>query len=249
MTAVTVGHAPIALLFLFFVPVPDFREVWPWFIGSILCHILYQLCLVLSYRLGDYTQVYPIARGSAPLWVTLVSLAFLDVNFGARDLLGIFLVCAGIMALAFHRQADGLRNGRAVWAALLTGCFIAGYSLFDGLGARAAETPLGYLAWLMLANGAIFCLGTWLHDRAVIVKIFTKERASFLFGGTASLVAYGIVVWAMFTAPIALVAALRETSAIFALFIGFLFLNEKPNLRKISAILTVLAGVAILRVF
>ena len=246
MTAVTAGHAPLALLSLPFVPAPA-PESWPWLAVSVLCHLCYQLFLVLSYRLGDYTQVYPIARGSGPAIVMLVSVFVLGVSFTGFQTLAIVLICFGIFLLALTKQINGLRNPRAVGAALITGCFIAAYSMLDGLGARASGSVVGYIAWMTIINAAVFSLLIAMTNRPAFITAYTKSWPVFIVGGSASVLAYVIVVWAMTKAPIAVVTALRETSTIFALLIGMVFLGEKISIGKVAATIIALSGVLLLR--
>ena len=247
MTAVSFGGVPVSIVLLFLVPTPSL-DCLPYLLASMFCHIAYQLSLILSYRLGDYTSVYPIARGSAPVWVTLVSIFLLELDFPPRDIMAIGLICLGIFLLSFVRQKDGFRSPKAIGAALLTGFFIATYSLLDGLGARAAGTSLGYLSWMMILDGIVFYICVCLYDRRVLTRVFTHEPLSFWVGGTSSTMAYGIVIWAMFTAPIALVVALREVSVLFALFIGVLFLGERLTYTKVIAILISVSGVILFRI-
>ena len=246
MTAVTVGHAPLALLVIPFVPgIP--MEAWPWCAASLFGHLGYQLFLMRAYDMGDYTQVYPIARGTGPALVTLVTLAFLDRPIAPVALAGIALVCAGIAGLALVRRGDGLRNPRAVGAALLTGCFIATYSLTDGMGAAVAGTALGYIAWMTLFNAIIFALFIGATQPATLARTLREGKVVFLVGGTASVLAYMIAVWAMMQTSIAQVSALRETSVAFALIIGALFLGERVTPAKAASVLVVLCGAVLIR--
>jgi len=246
MTAVTAGHAPLALLAMPFVPAPA-PESWPWLAASVLCHLCYQLFLVLSYRLGDYTQVYPIARGSGPAIITLVSVFALGISFATNQLLAVLLICSGIFCLAMVKQLNGLRNPKAVGAALITGCFIAGYSMLDGYGARVSGSVVGYIAWMTVINAVVFSVLIGITNRPALITAYTKTWPVFIFGGSASVLAYVIVVWAMTKAPIAMVTALRETSTMFALLIGVTFLGERLTKGKIAATLITLCGVLLLR--
>lgn len=245
MTSLMLGHLPLAFLGVWFSPFPPY-EAWLWLLGSIFCHTCYQLFLVLSYRLGDYTQVYPLARGSAPVLVTFASLAFFGVLLSPFILFGIGLICCGLLFLATSKT-DGLRNPRAVMSALCTGVFIALYSLLDGHGARAAGDAIGYISWMMIVNAILFGLMVCIYDKRVIVTAYKTERLTFWVGGSISIVAYILAVWAMTQAPIALVTALRETSVIFALFIGFLVMGERVTSTKIVAVLISVSGVVLLR--
>ena len=152
------------------------------------------------------------------------------------------------MSLVFVRSSAGLRNPGAAAMALVTGCFIASYSLCDGLGARQAGTAVGYYAWLTLINAALFAVIIRVAKPGTIRLVVTDGRMLAIVGGGASFLAYALVTWAFTQAPIALVTALRETSIVFALIIGVVFLKEPLNLVKVASTMATLVGVAILRV-
>lgn len=246
MTAVVLGHAPFALLAMPFVPLPAMAS-WPYLAAGVALHLGYQLFLMFSYRIGDLTQVYPIARGSAPLIVAGVSIAFLGVQLSSSSLVAIAIIGCGIMSLVFVRNSDGLTNPRAAAMALATGCFIASYSLCDGLGARQAGTAVGYYAWLTLFNAVLFALIIRVTKPGILSQLPSRGRMIALIGGGASFLAYAIVTWAFTMAPIALVTALRETSIVFALIIGVVFLKEPLNLAKVASTMATLLGVTILK--
>lgn len=246
MTAVLIGHVPFALATLPFVPAPA-HESLPWLVAGICLHLGYQLLLLTAYRTGDLTQVYPIARGSAPLIVAAVSITILGVALGPLEILAIAFIAAGILSLAVVRRKDGLRNGRAALQALGAGAFIAGYSLVDGLGARVAGTALGFYAWLAIGNAAVFA-AVMLAVRPDVLRRLPEARRDILLGGGASFAAYAIVVWAFTRAPIALVTALRETSIVFALLIGVFALGERLDRARVASTLTTLLGAALLRI-
>jgi len=246
MAAVVLGHLPFALVILPFVPLPAAASL-PYLIAGIVLHAGYQLFLFQSYQKGDLTQVYPIARGSAPLIVALVSVVFLGVHLSPVELLAITVIGAGILSLALVRRADGMRNGGAAMLALVTGCFIASYSLVDGLGARLAGTALGFYSWLTIGNVIIILVLLSIKSPGVLREVMHSGRRVLLIGGTASFAAYAIVIWAFTQAPIALVTALRETSIVFALIIGVFFLKERLDLAKVFSTMTTLLGVALLR--
>ena len=246
MTAVVLGHAPFALLAMPFVPLPALAS-WPYLAAGVALHLGYQLFLMFSYRIGDLTQVYPIARGSAPLIVAGVSIAFLGVQLSSSSLVAIAIIGCAIMSLVFVRNSDGLTNPRAAAMALATGCFIASYSLCDGLGARQAGTAVGYYAWLTLFNAVLFALIIRVTKPGILSQLPSRGRMIALIGGGASFLAYAIVTWAFTMAPIALVTALRETSIVFALIIGVVFLKEPLNLAKVASTMATLLGAAILK--
>ncbi len=226
---------------------PDVASL-PFLICGIALHIGYQIFLLRSYGVGDLTEVYPIARGSAPLLVAGVSVLFLGVSLSVAEQVAVVIIGAGIMSLSLVRRSDGARNGRASALALGTGCFIAGYSLVDGLGARAAGTALGYFSWLTVGNAVIFGWLATRRSKNTFRRMFTQNKLLFFVGGSASFIAYAVVTWGFTQAPIALVTALRETSIVFALFIGVVFLKEKLNLAQVFSTLLTLLGVALLRI-
>lgn len=245
IAAVVLGQGVAALLVLPFVPALDWA-CWPWMVAGVGLHIGYQVFLGSAYRIGDLTQVYPIARGVAPLLVAAVSVALLGVALSQAELLAIGVIAAGIMSLSLVRRGDGMRNGKAALLALVTGCFIAGYSLVDGLGARIAGTGLGFYAWSSLANTALYMAGAAVV-RPGLVRALGGMGRIVAIGGGASFVAYALVVNAFMQAPIALVTALRETSIVFALLIGVGFLGERLDLRKVVSTMMTVCGVALLR--
>lgn len=246
MGAVVLGHVPFAAAALPFVPLPA-RESLPYLLAGIALHLGYQLFLLRSYESGDLTQVYPIARGSAPLIVALVSVTILGVQLAPLELVAVAIIGAGIISLALVRRADGQRNGRAAILALVTGAFIAAYSLIDGLGARAAGTSLGFYSLLAIGNGIGMALYLRATSPAMLGRIARGGRGMTLAGGGASFVAYALVTWSFTQAPIALVTALRETSIVFALLIGVFVLKERLDLAKVLSTMTTLLGAALLR--
>ena len=246
VTGVVVGHVPPAIAVLFFVPAP-LPASWPYVVIGALLHTGYQLFLMNAYRFGDLTQVYPIARGVAPLIVTGVSIALLGVVLTPPQLAAIGLIAIGIMSLTLVRRADGLRNPRAAMLAIGTGCFIASYSLIDGLGARLAGSSWGFYAWLPILNAILMMPVMMVASPGIPRRLFRQGRKVMIVGGTASFIAYSLVTWAFTQAPIALVTALRETSIVFALLIGVIFLKERLDLAKLVSTAFTLSGAALLR--
>jgi len=247
MGAVVIGHMPIAIIALPLVPFPAVDSL-PHLFAGIVLHFGYQLFLLRSYQTGDLTQVYPIARGSAPLIVALFSVLILGVQLDGLELLAIVIIGVGIFSLALVRQSDGLHNKNAVALAFVTGLFIASYSLVDGLGARTAGTALGYFCWLAIGNGLSMVAFLAIKSPQTLRSIPKQGLSILLFGGGASFVAYALVIWAFTQAPIALVTALRETSIVFALLIGVFFLKERLNLMKVFSTFSTLVGAILLRV-
>lgn len=248
ISAVIIGHVPFALICIPFVPSPA-PESYPYLFAGMALHTGYQFFLMQSYKLGDLTQVYPIARGSAPLLVALVSVLFLQVSLSQMEILAVVIIGIGILSLGLVRKQDGERNPHAAILAMVTGCFIASYSLVDGLGARLAGTSVGFYSWLCIANAIILSVYVAKVKPVIFKQLVTTHLSLFLVGGGASFTAYAIVTWAFTQAPIALVTALRETSIVFALLIGVFFLKERIDLVKVFSTMTTLVGALLLRVF
>lgn len=188
MGAVVIGHMPIALAALPFVPFPAV-ETLPYLFGGMVLHLGYQLFLLKAYQMGDLTQVYPIARGSAPLIVALVSVVSLGVRLNGVEILAILIIGTGIVSLALVRQSDGMHNRNAAVVALLTGGFIASYSLIDGLGARVAGTSLGFYCWLAIGNGLLMIVFLALRSPQTLRTLPRRGLPTLFFGGGASFVA------------------------------------------------------------
>jgi len=244
--ALVLGHVPASIVIIFLTPFPSVESI-PYIIISAILHIGYEWNLLSAYRFGDFTKVYPIARGTGPTLVTIISLIFLGVVLSNFETLGILIICLGIFVLAFQ-DIDVLKNRKAVLYAFLTGFFIMSYSVIDGYGARASFSPLSYIGWSFILNAAIFPILLIYKNKArTILKIAKEGKKIFFIGGTISYMVYAIVVWSFTQAPIPLVVALRETSIIFALLIGFFVLKEKFTLLKTAAVLTIFFGVVLLK--
>ena len=248
MLAIALGHVPVALLMLPFAPGVDLAAL-PWILAGVALHLGYQLFLTAGYRIGDLTLVYPIARGSAPLVVTAFSIVVLGISFTTLELSGVVLIALGLASLSVVRRADGLRNSRAVVMALGTGVFIASYSLVDGTGARVAGSALGYWIWAAIGNAIMMSLFNAVSRPRVFTALMASRSAltTGLLGGSASFLAYGLVIWAFTQAPIALVTALRETSIVFALLIGVGILKERLDLVKVVSTMITISGAVLLR--
>lgn len=244
MGAVILGQGLCGALLLPFATPPGV-EVWPWLLGGVVLHLGYQLFLIQSYRFGDLTQVYPIARGVAPLLVAGVSALALGVRFSRMELVAMAMISIGIASISLVRRGDGIVQGKAVVLALVTGCFIAAYSLVDGHGARVAGTALGFYGALSALNAVGFAVLAL--ARPGLLRRALAQPGRLVLGGGASFTAYLLVVWAFTQAPIALVTALRETSIVFALGIGVFILHERLSLMKVLSTATTLSGAILLR--
>ncbi len=249
LTAVVLGHIPLAIIVLFFTPLVSVNSV-PYIIISAIFLAGYEWCLLSAYRLEDFTKVYPIARGSAPIFIVIFSFLFFSENISTFELMGIFTISLGIIILSLKNFKD-IKKNSAILYAVVTGFFISCYSITDGFGGKISFSPLNYTAWLMIFN-AIFAFPILLvimKKIKVFKGVFTKGKKIFFIGGSFSFTAYAIVVWAWTQAPIPTVAALRESSIIFAILIGVFFLKEKITLLKISSIILIFIGVFLLKLF
>ncbi|MCG6576755.1 EamA family transporter [Pseudomonas sp. AF32] len=219
--------------------VPPAPASWGYAMLSAVLHVGYNLFLVRSYRLGDLGQTYPIARGSSPVLITLGAAIFAGEHIAPSTLLGIALVSGAIISLAFSGRELSVPS---LPYALGTGCFIAAYSVTDGIGTRLSGAPLAYTVWMCALWGVLMPL-VYIGVRDAR-SLFSIRPGMFtaLAGGLVSLLAYGIVIYAMNEAPLGAVSALRETSVLFAALIGYLFLGETLTARRVLACAVIVSG-------
>lgn len=245
MVILSVSEVPIGLAVAMTRPWPE-SQVWLWIAASASTHFFYKTFLTLAYDRGDLSRVYPIARGAAPMVVTLVGLFTLPDRVSVPQYAGIVILGAGILMMARGVFARG-EDRRLLPFALGSAAATAGYTLIDGMGARVSGDAIAYVAWVFVADGMAFTLGSILIRG---IDVLPRDRRSWMLGfiaGAASYGAYAVSVWAMTIAPIALVAALRETSILFAVLIGWLAFGEKMTRDKAMAALTIVAGVMLTR--
>jgi drug/metabolite transporter (DMT)-like permease len=239
MTVMGIATALACAVAAFFLPLP-LGPSWPFIAASALLHVGYNAFLIRAYRSGDFGSAYPIARGSSPMLVTLGAGLTAGEYPGLHGIIGILLVSTGIISLAFR----GKRPPEAgIFYALGTGVFIAAYSVTDGIGARLSGNASAYTVWMCLLWGAA-ALPTYLFMRRE-TRLWRGTRATGLaaLGGIISVVAYGIVIFAMAHAPMGSVSALRETSVLFAVLLGRIVFGEKLTARRIGSALVIVAGV------
>ena len=246
IAGIVFGRVPASIVIIFFAPIPSAESI-PYIILSAILHNGYQWFLLSAYKFGDYTKVYPIARGTAPILISIVSLIFLGVVLSHFELLGIFVVCLGILCLSFQ-DVQGFKNRKAIIYALITGGFIMSYMITDGYGARISVSLLSYMGWMSILNAFLFAiLLNFMKQPGIITRVVKDGKPIFLVGGTISFLVYAIIIWAFTQAPIPVVSALRETSIIFALLIGTSFLKEKFTLLKTAAVMTIFFGIIVLK--
>ena len=245
MVLLSIAHGVIGLMMIAAFPIPA-RESWLLLAGSVLFHLIYKSFLTIAYTRGDLSRVYPIARGTAPMIVLVVSLLILSDVVTGSQIFGILLVGVGIVLMARGVFAHGEERALIPYA-LMAAVGTAGYSLFDGLGARVSGSVSGYIGWLFFLDAFLFTVGgVAIKGHAVLPKS-VKIWMLGLIAGVCSVAAYWIAVWAMTLAPIALVTALREVSVLFAVLIGVLFFKDKAMVGKIFAGLVIVAGVIAIR--
>ncbi len=221
------------------------REAIPFAITSAVIHIGYNLGLMSSYRLGAFNQTYPIARGTSPLVVAVGAYFLADEHLGAPALIGIATLAAGLMSLALSSGRLTRGDLPAVGAAVLTGLTIAAYTITDGLGVRHAHDPYAYTALLFVLQGPPMLIAA-LARRPLSAW---RDTATMRRGATAGLlatVAYGTVLWAQARAPLAEVAAIRETSVVFAALIGVAVLGEDFGKRRVVAAVVIATGIVLI---
>ncbi|MDI9836113.1 EamA family transporter [Streptomyces sp. KAU_LT] len=219
---------------------------WPFLLASALVHVLYYALLMTSFRLGDFGQAYPIARGTAPLVVAVLAAVFAHEVPDGWAAAGIALSCAGLTGVALW----GLRGRRPDWAAigaaLATGLTIAAYTLLDGLGVRASGSSLGYIAWLMLLQGLVIPAFTLARRGGSAGAALRPYAGLGLLGAALSVAAYALVLWAQTQAELAPVAALRESSIIVGAAIGAVFFKERFGAPRIAAAFLLVAGIGLM---
>jgi drug/metabolite transporter (DMT)-like permease len=246
---ISIGAAIVAAVFLPVVGLPA-AAAWPWCGASVLIHLAYFAALIESYRAGDMGQVYPIARGSAPLMTALVTTAFIGERLGVLGWSGIVLLVAGVIWLSLRGGRDLARlDKKAVGFALFTAVTICAYSVVDGVGARHAGSANAYSVALFVGIGPIMAIYALIRRGPEVIAAMGRHWGLGLAGGTLQLGAYGIAIWAMTVAPIAIVAALRETSVLFGALIAIVFLKEPLRASRVAAALIIVAGLTLIRLY
>jgi drug/metabolite transporter (DMT)-like permease len=244
---VAAASAVVVMPLAFVLELPP-APAWPYLLASVAIHIVYYYTLAQAYRFGDLGHVYPIARGTAPLMTAVLATVWLRETLGVYGWAGIIVLAMGILLLAV-RGGRSLKpfDARSVVYALATSLTITTYTLVDGIGARLAGASLPYTVWLFVLSGG--CMGLYGFARVGhrLIREFAANWVLTIAGAALSTSAYAIAIWAMTVAPIALVAALRETSVLFAALIAVVLLREPLLPARIAAALLVLAGVVLVR--
>ncbi|OUS04328.1 peptide ABC transporter permease [Rhodobacterales bacterium 52_120_T64] len=245
MLLLTVTQGFMGLAMALFVPMPS-GIVWVWVIGSGALHTAYKLFLAAAYQHGDLSRVYPVARGAAPMMVVLVGFFLLPDSVQIKEYLGIGLIGVGVMMMANGAFKDGEVRS-FIPLALGSAACTAGYSIVDGMGARVAGHATMFTAWLFVFDAVFFAIFTGATRGRLAFVASRKAWSIGAAAGALSLMTYWIAVWAMTVAPIALVAAVRETSVLFAVLIGVVVLKEKTSAGKFIAASVIVVGIVIIR--
>ncbi|MGW0081197.1 EamA family transporter [Streptomyces sp. NPDC003393] len=244
-TLISGGGLLIGAVLAVFTAVPA-AGAWPYLIASAAIHIVYYGLLMTSFRLGDFGQAYPIARGTAPLVVTVLAAVFAHEVPDRWVAAGIALSCAGLTGVALWGLRGRRPNWAAVGAALATGLSIAAYTVVDGLGVRASGTPLGYIAWLMAVQGLVIPAYAVRRLRPRPAAALRPHAALGLLGAALSVTAYGLVLWAQTRADLAPVSALRESSILVGAAIGALFFKERFGAPRLAAAGLLVVGIGLM---
>ena len=220
---------------------------WPYLVLSAILHVGYYVFLISTYRFGDLSKVYPLARGLSPLLVAAGAFAFAGERLSPIALVGVGVACAGIASLSAEGAAmrDGNQRRGIVFAAG-TAVFIASYTVTDAMGARLSGHAVSYVAWLTIIDGLPMLIAAAVLRRAALTRHLADRAWKSVAGGALQLIAYGLVVWALVLAPMAAVSALRETSVLFAAIIGVKLLGEPLGRRRIAAAALVAAGIVMI---
>jgi len=236
---------------------------WPYLVASIIIHVFYNLLLMRSYRHGQFGQVYPLARGTSPLVVTVLAAAFAAERPSVAQVAGVLVVSCGLALLVLagrtgRRAAAGGGSGSAgcgggigraaLIAAVGTGLTIAAYTTVDGVGVRLSGSPVGYIGWLMVLESLGVPMFAAMRRRDVLLKQSPRILLAGLGAGALSVLAYGLVLWAQTRGALAPIAALRETSVIFGAIIATLVFREPFGRTRIAATVLVAAGIVLLNV-
>jgi len=220
-------------------------DCWPYLLGSVAIHVFYNLLLMQCYRLGEFSQVYPLARGTSPLVVTILAAIFVHEHLAFPQVAGVLVISAGLGVLVLA----GRRPGRAAFAAAIgTGLTIAAYTTVDGVGVRLSASPVGYIGWLMVLESLCVPMFALARRRDVVLKQRPRILLAGLAAGALSVLAYGLVLWAQTRGALAPIAALRETSVIFGAIIGTLVFREPFGRTRIAATVLVAAGIVLLNI-
>jgi len=241
---VTGGAALLAIICLPFLPSPA-PQSWPFIAASAIFQIVYFVLVARAYRVADMSLTYPLMRGTAPLLVAFASVTWLGGPLSPHAWLGLGLICGGILCMAGLRHNGAGRTGIVI--ALGNAVVIAGYTLIDGVGVRRSGAAASYTLWIFLLTGMALSAWALIGPRKGFRAYARRNWQLGLIGGVGTLGSYGLALWAMTVAPVAMVAALRETSVLFGTAISALVLKERVGQARIIGACIMAAGAVLLR--
>ncbi len=247
------GSIAVAVPLVVLAPFP-LAACWPYLLGSVAIHVFYNLLLMRSYRYGEFGQVYPLARGTSPLVVTVLAAVFAAERPSFPQVAGVVVISSGLAFLVLAGRRPAARSAGpglsrvALIAAGGTGLTIAAYTTVDGLGVRLSGSSVGYIGWLMVLES--LCVPAWalVRRRDVVRGLSRRVLLSGVSAGALAVLAYGLVLWAQTRGALAPIAALRETSVIFGAIIGTVVFHEPFGRWRIAATVLVVLGVLLLNV-
>lgn len=241
-----VVQAAIAIPVLPFVAQPDVAA-WGWVVAASALHFGYKLFLVQAYAHADLSQAYPLARGTAPLVVTVFSVLVLGVAFSGTNLIAILMISFGILLMALKGSSQGRMPGKALFYVIGTAGFTASYTLVDGTGARVSGAASGFFLWMALGDAvAMMGYAVWKRGANAFASLIPSWKTGTL-AGAMSMGSYWIAIWAFTQAPIALVATLRESSILFAILIAGFVLREEVSKWRWASACAIAGGVVLMR--
>jgi drug/metabolite transporter (DMT)-like permease len=248
MIAMTIGHAPLAILGIIYFGLPG-RESLPFLIASAVLHVGYQVFLMNAYRFGELSNIYPIARGLSPLILSIVTLYIGQDMLTTGQMVGIATISLSMIYMGFTQFRINKDGPKGLLLACITGIFIASYSMVDALGTRLTGDAMMYFSSSTILNVLLMAIYSMMFHKPALMSIISNGKKPFFIGGTASYLAYVMVLWACLHAPVAIVSSLRETSVIFAMILGVFLLGEQISRTKIIVTLIMITGVIITRIY
>jgi len=223
-------------------------QAWPYLVLSVVIHNIYYVFLMLSYRYGDLSEVYPVARGASPVLVAILAFTLAGERPSLSAMIGIGVVSFGVISLMFANGRPTKAGLLPIALALMTAVLISGYTVVDGLGLRHQTTPWPYIVWLNMLEGIPFALWAIIYRRNAVIPFLKDKWKPGVIGGCLTTAAYGLVLFALSQGAMAHVSALRETSVLFAAIIGAVVLKESFGLRRVISAGLIVCGVVLLQV-
>jgi len=247
MAIMTATSTILVIPFLILLPAPA-RESWPYLGFSAGVHGFYMFFLIRAYGYGDFAQIYPLARGSAPLLTAILGYFLLQESMALDEVIGMLLIVVGIFGLMLERRSGILQLSRpALFYSLLTGVSITAYSLIDGVGARLAGSTLSFTLWMFFFDGFLLPVVAYFRrPRSVLKKTIVAMWKPGLVASVTSTLGYAIIVWAFTQERIAPVAVLRETSVLFAMLISVFLIKESFSLLRMGIVFLIVGGILLL---